>query len=272
MSIFYRANFRPKKHLSSSRGIIAFAWVLALILIATPVVPGYAQNNDDGLTPRQADDVIKLLRKYMSDHPEDIINALESYATREKLAQEGEVRRTLADARPEIENDKGSFVAGNLDGDISVVEFFDYRCSYCKRVHDTVQKLVKEDGKVRLVYKEFPILGPDSAIASRAALASRRQDKYLPYHNALMSARGSLNRDRIFEIAGDVGLDVEQLEKDMKDPEIEKIISRNHALALRLDISGTPAFVIGDEIIAGAAELGHFKKLVSLARTGCATC
>ncbi len=253
--------------------------LLGLAFFAAPVSRGnagtdktVAETGGGALTPDQAQEVLRLFRQYMTEHPEEIVGALEAYAKREESARSNEVVRTLEDARIEVERDQGSFIGGNPDGDISLTEFFDYRCSYCKRVHDTVQALLKKDGNLRFVYKEFPILGPDSVVAARAALAARMQGKYLPYHNALMTTRGALDRERILEIADDVGLDVARLEHDMKDPEIEKIIARNHALAQRLNIGGTPAFVIGDEIIAGAAELGRFTSLVDLARTNCATC
>lgn len=253
--------------------------LLALAFFAAPLSRGNAgtgntvtETGAGALTPAQAQEVLQLFRQYMSDHPEDIVGALEAYAEREESERNDQVHRTLAEGRAEIERDQGSFVGGNPDGDIAVAEFFDYRCSYCKRVHGTVQALLKKDRNLRFVYKEFPILGPDSVVAARAALAARRQGKYLPYHNALMTARGSLDRGRILEIAADVGLDVARLERDMTDPEIEKTIGRNHALAQRLNIGGTPAFVIGDEIIAGAADLNRFTDLIDLARTKCTTC
>lgn len=247
--------------------------LFVVILFVAPYSISYGQSDtESSLTPEQSEEVLRLFRRYMMEHPEDVVGALDAYAKKEEKTKNEKVHRTLAVGRAEIENDEGSFVGGNPDGNVSVIEFFDYRCSYCKKVHNTVRKLIEKDGNLRMVYKEFPILGPNSVVASRAALASRRQNKYLPYHNALMSARGSLDRKRIFEIAGDVGLDVDQLGKDMEDPAIAEIISRNHALAQRLNIGGTPAFVIGDEIVAGAAEYGRFRSMVNLARQSCTTC
>jgi protein-disulfide isomerase len=226
----------------------------------------------EALTPQQEQEVLRLFQRYMSEHPEDVVKALENYAENEKADRANKIQETLAQGRAEIERDEGSFVAGNPNGNISLVEFFDYRCSYCKRSHDVVQELLEQDGNIRFVYKEFPILGPDSVLASQAALASRKQGKYLDFHNALMTSRGALNRARIMEIAEDTGVDVDRLATDMKDPEIVAIISRNNALARRLDIGGTPAFIIGDQLLAGAADIGRFKTLVAEARTNCKTC
>jgi protein-disulfide isomerase len=266
---------RHQRHLTA---LIAGSLVAVLAVLgiwALPMDSGPAVADDmpgEALTAEQSEEVLRLFKRYLSDHPEDIVKSLESYAAKEDKARRDGVRETLADDRDDIERDEGSFVGGNPDGDVSVVEFFDYRCSYCKKTHDTVQQLLKDDGNIRFVYKEFPILGPDSVLASRAALAAREQNMYVELHNALMSARGKLDREQVLEIADDVGVDVAQLEIDMKAPKVEKIINRNHALAQRLNIGGTPAFIIGDQLLAGAAEMSRFKALVEQARTDCTSC
>jgi protein-disulfide isomerase len=127
---------------------------------------------------------------------------------------------------------------------------------------------LEAEGDVRIVFKEFPILGPDSQIAAKAALAADRQDKYLPFHQALMDHKGALDRDTILGIAEEVGLDLELLEVDMESPEVATIIARTMALAEALDIGGTPAFVIGDELVPGAVDMKTLKDLVAKARNG----
>jgi protein-disulfide isomerase len=146
------------------------------------------------------------------------------------------------------------------------VEFFDYNCPYCRKVAPTVVELEEADPDLRLVYKEFPILGPGSQFAARAALAATKQGKYLPFHAALMQATEQVTEQSVMEIARAVGLDTEQLTADMQAPAIEDAITRNLRLANALGINGTPSFVIGQEIVPGAADLGTLQHLIARAR------
>jgi len=146
------------------------------------------------------------------------------------------------------------------------VEFFDYRCGYCKQTFPEVMKAVEADGNIRLVLKEFPILGADSFLAAQAAIASIEQGKYLEFHTALMSSRGGLTMERIRSIATDVGLDLEKLEADMKKDAVRAVVEKNYALAKQLGISGTPAFVIGDEFIPGVISSEQMQALIAAAR------
>jgi protein-disulfide isomerase len=147
-----------------------------------------------------------------------------------------------------------------------LVEFFDYNCPYCRRVAPTVVELEEADPDLRLVYKEFPILGPSSQLAARAALASRRQGKYVPFHNALMQATEQVAEETVMETARAVGLDTERLDQDMRDPAIEDAIARNLQLANALGITGTPSFVIGHEVVPGAVDLRTLQSLIARAR------
>jgi protein-disulfide isomerase len=155
---------------------------------------------------------------------------------------------------------------GNPAGDVVVVEFFDYRCPYCKTVAGMVRDEVASDGKVRLVMKEFPILGPQSVQAARAALAAVLQDKYDVFHFALMTQPGDMSDTHIDTVAASVGLDVERLRRDMKSPEIAAAIDRNIALAEAVGIRGTPAFVIGKSLVPGAIDAESFRQLIADAR------
>src|SRR5262249_16115169 len=145
-------------------------------------------------------------------------------------------------------------VSGNPAGDVTVVEFSDYQCPYCKRSYSTIKSVLAKDGKVKLVLKDLPILGEASKIASLSALAARNQSKHEAMHNALMEFSGKLDRDRIMQIAGSVGLDTDQLQKDMEDPKLKEILERNMALATALGVRGTPAFVIGKQFVPGAVD------------------
>ena len=165
-------------------------------------------------------------------------------------------------------DDPASPIGGNPDGDVTMVVFFDYRCGYCKGVHRTMTAALEQDPRLRVVFKEFPVLGLVSVAASRAALAVHRQnpDKYVAFHGALMKRRGRLTKPSILRIARDTGFDVKSLEADMASPEIDQAIERNLAVAAALGITGTPTFVIGDKIVPGAVSLKTMKRLIALAR------
>lgn len=206
------------------------------------------------------------VRAYLLENPKVIREAIEVLSAQEAAEAEERKRAALKDNLSELENDGYSFVAGNPDGDITIVEFFDYRCGYCKRSFPDLMKTVADDGNIRLVMKEFPILGDQSVLASRAVMASVNQGKYNEFHAVMMQSRGSLTLDRIMKYAESVGLDTLQLAKDMKSEKITESIQRTYALAQALDINGTPAFVIGGELAPGAIPAEVMKKMVAEAR------
>ena len=164
--------------------------------------------------------------------------------------------------------DPTSPVGGNPNGDVTIVEFFDYQCGYCKWVFPRIEKLLIDDSNLRFVFKEMPILGPNSVFAARAALAARKQGEkqYVAFHKVMMASRGSLNKASVLRFATGAGLDVERLKGDMEDDNINDMIRRNLKLADALSINGTPAFVIGDTIVRGAVDLLKLKILVERAR------
>ena len=216
----------------------------------------------------------QMIRSYILNNPGIIVESVQRMGARDQAAKQQRQRQALAELRQSLENDPGSHVGGNPNGDITVVEFFDYRCTYCKRFLPNLANLVSTDTNVRIVFKEHPILGPDSLMASRAALAARVQDRdlYVAFHSALMKSRGNFSENRIFDIAREVGLNTDQLKHDMDSPEIENIISRNYAQAETLGIQGTPGFVIGDRVIPGYIDREQLTALVEEARAGCTTC
>ncbi len=166
----------------------------------------------------------------------------------------------------ELLNDPASPVGGNPDGDVTLVEFFDYQCPYCKTIFPSIQALLAEDRNLRYVFKEFPILGRASVFAARAALAARRQGKYLEFHMAVMSAKGKLTEARVMRLAKTAGLDVDRLRRDMADGTVDAMIRRNLELADGLGIFSTPVFIIGDTQIPGAVEIDTLKVLIARAR------
>jgi protein-disulfide isomerase len=235
----------------------------AIALAVLAAVPARGVAAEPPLTRAQVEEIV---REYLLKHPEVVMESLRAMEERQREAQHQAARAAIAARQGDLLRDAASPVAGNPNGDVTVVEFFDYRCRYCKAVAPTLKQLLAQDPKVRLVYKEFPILGPESLVASRAALAARAQGKYQPFHDALMSATGPLTKAEVLRIAGSVGLDVAALEKAMASPDIDRALEKNRALASALGLRGTPAFVIGTEIVPGAVPLERLKELVARAR------
>ncbi len=252
---------------AASRPARALSLVLALAAFIglTPTRQATAAEAPDAPS-RQA--IEEVIRDYLLKHPEVVDRALQVLEQRRREEEQRRAREAVQAHRDELLNDAGSPVGGNPQGDVTVVEFFDYRCGYCKGVAPDVKKLLQEDPNVRIVYKEFPILGPESALAARAALAAQVQGKYLAFHDALMAAKGPFTLPAILQIARKAGLDATKLRLDMDAPEIRATIERNRALADALGVTGTPAFVVGSELVPGAVDLHALKALVSQARTG----
>lgn len=223
---------------------------LVAALILTPVLAMAAPAQ--ALTQSQIENIVRKL--LTEKEPEIVINAAKAYQAKEEKNSLQRAQDTLSKQAKNIYEDPNSPIAGNPKGDVTVIEFFDYACGYCKKVKSTVTKLLKEDKNVRFVFKELPIFGPGSVTVSKIALASARQgnDKYLAFHMALLSTEQRLTDKRVMAIATKVGLDVKKLKKDMVDPKIADMIKANQKLAADLGIQGTPAFIIGKTIFPGA--------------------
>ena len=203
----------------------------------------------------------EVVRDYLLKNPAIIREAMRVLQTQEDAAKQARAALALKQYRSELVLDVHSPVGGNPKGDITVVSFFDYNCGYCKRVALTVSAVLKSDPKVRVVYKELAILGPQSILAARAALAAKRQGKYHEFHGALMSAERA-NADSVAAIASDLALDYAKLVKDMEDPAIDEQLERTYRLATAIGINGTPAFVIGDRLVAGAINARAMNEII----------
>jgi protein-disulfide isomerase len=212
--------------------------------------------------------VEQVVEQYLRTHPEVIEQSLQILQAKRQTEERERTRQVIATKQAELLNDPNSPVSGNLEGDVTVVEFFDYRCGYCKRVAGTVTQLQHDDPNVRIVYKDYPILGEASVLAARAALASKIQGKHLAFHEALLASEEELNQETIVVLATAVGLDTEKLHRDMESPSIQTTIERNRTLARELGINGTPGFIVGTELMPGALDLRGLKSLVAQARTG----
>jgi protein-disulfide isomerase len=243
--------------------IIAVALILAAV--GGYAFKEFAVAKDEAASLTQ-DQVNVAISQYLKDHPDEIVAALQAAQTQAEQRKQVAATQALADAKAEIFNNAADPVIGNPAGDVTVVEFFDYRCPYCKRVTDSLVSLIDSDAKVRVVLKEFPILGPDSLVAARVALAAHKQGKYRAVHEALMAHKGSFEKDALIEVAAKVGADPARLATDMDDPAITAQLKANDALAAKLGITGTPGFIFGRQLVPGAISLDDMKKLVAAAR------
>jgi protein-disulfide isomerase len=244
--------------------------LVAGLLAATAPASAWAQE-DAAKVELPTDQIEAIVRDYLLREPEIVYQALQELQRRETAAEETRRQEALTSNRDTLFRRAATPVGGNPDGDVTLVEFFDYRCGYCRRVVGSVQALVDRDEDLRVAFKEFPILGEDSVRAARAALAAERQGLYMPFHFALMAA-DDLSMDGIMEVAAGIGLDTDQLASDMELPEIQAEITANYALARELGIEGTPAFVIGDNLVPGAVTEERLAALIDEARTNCVAC
>ncbi len=241
---------------------------LALMTIASFIPPALSAEKGATLSKEQKVEVEALIQKFIMENPRVILESVQNMERQNVQEKERRAQAVIAERSKDIFEDPNSVVGGNPKGDVTLVEFFDYQCGYCKSVHPVVRQLLSEDPNIKFVYKEFPILGPASNFAAQASIASIGQGKYLAFHNALMEVKGGLSEKIILSIASDVGLDTEILAKSIADQnaKISSIVRENHELARDLAISGTPAFVIGNQIIRGAVGIDVLKQLVADAR------
>ncbi len=241
-----------------STALVALAIALA---IAAPT-PATAQP----LSPEQKQEVGRLIHDYLQQHPEAVVDALKAAQQEAEAARAAQVQRAITAKRSELLHDPNSAVGGNPNGDLTLVEFFDYRCPYCKAIEPSLEALIKEDGKLRVVYKEFPILGPTSVFASRVAIAARRQGKYAEFHDRMMAFKGAIDDQTVMKVAEASGLDIAKLKSDMASATVDGIIQRNYALADALGIDATPALVIGNQLTMGAIDIDDLRHLIAAAR------
>jgi protein-disulfide isomerase len=245
---------------------LLFSASAAICLLSAAIpLPAFAATD---LTPSQREAIEGIIHDYLMQNPDVLIEALRGAEDKINREADAKAETVLKERRSEIFADPATPVGGNPQGDVTIVEFFDYRCPYCKQVLPALQKLLKEDGKLRFVYKELPVLGPQSVAAAQAALAAQRQGKYEAFHSSMMAAKGQITEDTVYKVAGSVSLDGDRLKEDMAAPEIDKALKANLALANALNIHGTPGFIIGNQIVPGALDLETLKSMVADARKG----
>ncbi len=212
------------------------------------------------------DRIKELVLEAIRENPEIVLEAVQIIEERQQADQNVAAEQVLSAERAALEQDPNAPVLGNPNGDVTVVEFFDYNCPYCRRVKPHIEALLAADPNVRVVYREWPILGEGSVFAARAALASRQQGKYEEFHWAMMEINGRAGEATVIRVAEQVGLDIEQLRRDMDGPEIAEHIETSMRLSRALGFNGTPSFVIGDSLAPGLIEADQMIELVKQAR------
>ena len=242
----------------------------ALAALALTAAVAAESRAHSGKSPDKGPDkgaIEAVVRDYLLRNPEVIGEALDLLQAKQEAEERKRAEAAIRENGEALRSNPMSPVSGNANGDVTVVEFFDYQCGYCKRALPTMEALLITDPNVRVVWKEFPILGPVSLFAARTSMAADRQGRYLRFHVALMR-EPKLTEDKVLEIAVKAGLDLERLRQDMEDPAIGAYIDETRALAQSLGIRGTPAFLIGETLIPGAIDTARMKELIATARAG----
>jgi protein-disulfide isomerase len=252
-----------ERSIRSLFGFTGFAlFIQALLLLAAP--PSFAESMTPA-NPASQETLDKAIEQYIRSHPEVIEQSLQALEAKREVEEKARQKVAIGKRQNDLLNDPASPVSGNPSGDVTLIEFFDYRCGFCKRAAPAVTQLQKEDPRVRVVYKDFPILGEPSELAAKAALAAKSQGKHQVFHESLLASKSEMTKDSILSIASEVGLDPNRLEADMANPEWQMVIDRNRALAKDLGISGTPGFIVGTELVPGALDVNGLKDLIARA-------
>ena len=238
--------------------LVAFALVLGIVastLGARPVVGA----DEPKLTQQEIE---KIVHDYLLREPEVLAEALRSLQQRQSSAAAQRAKQAIRDHQQALLSDQGSPVEGNAQGKVTIVEFFDYRCVHCRRVASTIDQLVRSNASVRVVYKNFPVLGEPSVLAARAAVAAQQQGGWPKLHRAMLAYEGDFTTETLLKLGTSVGLDSGKLKTDMMSPATDKALQANLTLAAALGVDVTPTFVIGERVIKGALSAEAFQALV----------
>jgi protein-disulfide isomerase len=217
---------------------------------------------EEGSAPSRAE-IEKIVREYILQHPEVLMESVQSHRERERAQAQRRSKDAVAANRRELFDDSASPVAGTAGAAVTIVQFFDYKCGYCRKVSPTLSALMEKHKNVRIIYKELPILGADSHMAARAALAAEKQGAYAAFHRELMNLGGPVTPEAIEGTGKKLGLDVAKLKTDMTSKEVEGALMQNQRLASAIGVQSTPSFVIGGELISGAMDLTRFEEVIS---------
>jgi protein-disulfide isomerase len=254
------------------RSIVCMTAAAMLFVAAVSAREASAQ----GFTPAQRSEIEAIIKDYLIKHPEVLEEVMRELDRRQSAAESAKVQKTIADNAKILFDSPRQVTLGNPKGDVTMVEFFDYNCGYCKRAMTDMLELMKADPNLRVVLKEFPVLGEPSVQAAQVAIALNMQDKggkkYLDFHQKLLSGRGAIDKAKAMATAKEVGADMARLEKDMASPEVQATLAETFKLAEPLGLNGTPSYVIGKDVVIGAVGASELKSKINTARCGKAVC
>ena len=243
---------------------IAFA-AAAVSLVLTGAAPALAES----FSADQREEIGKIIKDYLLSHPDVMQDVMAELEKRQQAAETEKHRAAVAENKATLFSSPHQVVLGNPQGNVTMVEFFDYNCGYCKRAMSDMLDLIKNDSNLKFVLKEFPVLGEGSVEAARVAVAARMQDstgkKYIEFHQKLLGGRGA-DKARALAVAKEVGFDMSRLERDMGSDEVKKTIDENMKLAEALGVNGTPSYVVGQEVVVGAVGLDALREKISAER------
>lgn len=249
---------------------------LSLAAVALAMIGAPSASRAQAVSDGQRVEFEKIIKEYLIKNPE-ILEEMSAELQKRQAAAEALKHQAAVQKNAEvIFNSPRGVIVGNRNGDVNFVEFFDYNCGYCKKAMVDMLELMKADPKLRVVLKEFPVLGPSSLEAAQVAIAVRMQDptgkKYLDFHQRMLNGRGQADKARSMAAAKDAGADMAKLEKDLASPEIRATLEENFKLAEDMGLNGTPSYVIGKQVVVGAVGLEGLSKKISEARCGKASC
>lgn len=231
---------------------------------------GMAMANANAQAPqnRTDADIEKLVREYILNNPEVIVEALQTLERRHEEQVAANQQRQIQANEEILHASDHQMVIGNPEGDVTLIEFFDYNCGFCRQTLATVEALIEQDPKIKVILKEFPVLGPGSQEAARVSIAASKiaPEKYKALHTQLLSARGQVNEREALALSADLGIDTDKLQSLAQTPQVEEAIGEVYQLATDLGINGTPSFIIGNELIPGAVELDILQQKISAMR------
>jgi len=244
----------------------AFLIILALFLVGPAAIPAQAQN----FSVDQRLEIESIIRSYLLEHPEVMQDVMAELEKRQQAADAEKHRAAVVENKATLFTSPHQVVLGNPQGDVTMVEFFDYNCGYCKRALPDMLTLLKTDSNLKFVLKEFPVLGEGSVEAAHVAVAARMQDttgkKYIEFHQKLLGGRGPADKARALAVAKEVGFDMARIEKDMSSDEVKRTIDEDMKLADALGVNGTPSYVVGGEVVVGAVGLDALREKINAER------
>ena len=244
---------------------IAFAAAVVSLALA-----GAAPAVADSFSADQREEIGKIIKDYLLTHPDVMQDVMAELEKRQQAAEAEKHRAAVVENKATLFSSPHQVVLGNPQGNVTMVEFFDYNCGFCKRAMSDMLDLIKTDSNLKFVLKEFPVLGEGSVEAARVAVAARMQDasgkKYIEFHQKLLGGRGAADKMRALAVAKEVGFDMPRLERDVGSDEVKKTIEENMKLAEALGVSGTPSYVVGEEVVIGAVGLDALREKISAER------